>query len=272
MSVNIILIGGIGNQLFQVACAYSYSKKHGKKLHIMNESLRGDYSDSILKNFKCYYSNFKSRNLTKYTEAGPLKYDKIPRIDNVLLSGYFQSEKYFRKYKEDIKNLIKTESTDEFKAKYNFDINSTVIIHARRTDYIEHANFHGPLKINYYINSIKLMKEKLNKDKLTFLLISDDNNFLKYLQENISDLRGSIIINDNDIKTFQLMYQMKYFIIAANFVFSVGLAGRGLFGMIQRDPLFSRGNEWSTLMWIFGLVTLFLIPLEICVIKPRRRD
>ena len=131
-----------------------------------------------------------------------------------MLSGYFQSEKYFRKYKEDIKNLIKTESTDEFKAKYNFDINSTVIIHARRTDYIEHANFHGPLKINYYINSIKLMKEKLNKDKLTFLLISDDNNFLKYLQENISDLRGSIIINDNDINTFQLMYQMKYFIIA----------------------------------------------------------
>lgn len=64
----------------------------------------------------------------------------------------------------------------------------------------------------------------------------------------------------------------KFVIIATNFVFSAGLAGRGLLGMIQRDPLFSVGNEWSTLMWIFGLVTLFLIPLEVCVIKSPKRE
>ena len=65
---------------------------------------------------------------------------------------------------------------------------------------------------------------------------------------------------------------IKYLIMATNFVFSVSLAGRGLWGMIQRDPLYSVGNEWSTLMWIFGLVTLFLIPLEICVIKSPKKD
>ena len=71
--------------------------------------------------------------------------------------------------------------------------------------------------------------------------------------------------------SIQMSIRKKFIIIAANFVFSASLAGIGLSGMIRRDPLFAVGNEWSTLMWIFGLVTLFLIPLEVCVIKTGKR-
>ncbi len=70
----------------------------------------------------------------------------------------------------------------------------------------------------------------------------------------------------------QMSIRQKLFIIAANLVFSVSLASIGFLGMARRDLLYGVGNEWSTLMWIFGLVTLFLIPLEICVIKPKRMD
>lgn len=70
----------------------------------------------------------------------------------------------------------------------------------------------------------------------------------------------------------QMSIRQKFIIIATNFVFSASLAGIGFFGMIQRDSLFAVGNEWSTLMWIFGLVTLFLIPLEVCVIKSSKRE
>ena len=72
--------------------------------------------------------------------------------------------------------------------------------------------------------------------------------------------------------SIQMSIQQKFIIIAANFVFSVSLASMGLLGMIRRDILYGVGNEWSTLMWIFGLVTLFLIPLEVCVIKASKRD
>lgn len=65
--------------------------------------------------------------------------------------------------------------------------------------------------------------------------------------------------------------RQKLALIAANFVFSASLAGIGFSGMYRRDLLFSVGNEWSTFMWIFGLVTLFLIPLEVCVIKTSKR-
>ncbi len=63
----------------------------------------------------------------------------------------------------------------------------------------------------------------------------------------------------------------KKILISANAVISVGLAGVGLAGMILRDPLLGGGYEWSTLLWIIGLVTLFFIPLEVCVIKPQKR-
>ncbi|OGO35613.1 MAG: hypothetical protein A2147_04690 [Chloroflexi bacterium RBG_16_57_8] len=60
---------------------------------------------------------------------------------------------------------------------------------------------------------------------------------------------------------------MKTAVILTNVVVSVSLAATGLTRMILRDPLLGRGYEWSTLMWILGLVSLFLIPLEICLIR-----
>jgi hypothetical protein len=63
----------------------------------------------------------------------------------------------------------------------------------------------------------------------------------------------------------------KLLIILTNAVVSFTLAGIGFAGMALRDPLLGGGYEWSTLLWITGLVTLFFIPLEVCVIKPQRK-
>ncbi len=63
----------------------------------------------------------------------------------------------------------------------------------------------------------------------------------------------------------------KLLIILTNAVVSLALAGIGLAGMVLRDPLLGGGYEWSTLVWITGLVTLFFIPLEVCLIKPQGR-
>ncbi len=71
--------------------------------------------------------------------------------------------------------------------------------------------------------------------------------------------------------SIQMSTRWKFMIMAANVVFSMSLAGTGFLGMARRDLLHGVGHEWSTLMWISGLVTLFLIPLEICVIKIRKK-
>lgn len=64
---------------------------------------------------------------------------------------------------------------------------------------------------------------------------------------------------------------IKILIITTNAVVSFSMAALGLTGMILRDPLLGGGYEFSTLLWITGLLTFFLIPLEVCVIKPRKR-
>lgn len=61
-------------------------------------------------------------------------------------------------------------------------------------------------------------------------------------------------------------------VIVANAVISSAMAGIGLAGMILRDPLLGGGYEWSTLLWITGLVTFFFIPLEVCLIRTRKSD
>ncbi len=63
----------------------------------------------------------------------------------------------------------------------------------------------------------------------------------------------------------------KKMIILTNAVVSLGLAGTGLTRLLLRDPFSGMGYEWSAFMLIIGLVTLFLIPLEVCIIKPQRK-
>lgn len=61
----------------------------------------------------------------------------------------------------------------------------------------------------------------------------------------------------------------KHLIILANVIASLSIAGTGMTRMILRDPLLGGGYEFSTLIWISGVVSFWLIPLEICIIKPR---
>ena len=50
----------------------------------------------------------------------------------------------------------------------------------------------------------------------------------------------------------------KHLIIVANAVVSLSLIGVGFTGMALRDPLLGGGYEYSTLLWITGLMTLYL--------------
>ncbi len=61
--------------------------------------------------------------------------------------------------------------------------------------------------------------------------------------------------------------RVKPYIIFGNAVVSVGLALIGLFGMIFTDRVAGAIYEWSTLIWVLGLVSFWLIPIEILLIR-----
>lgn len=64
----------------------------------------------------------------------------------------------------------------------------------------------------------------------------------------------------------------KVIIIVTNVLVSAALVTIGMRGMVLRDPLLGTGYEWSTALWILGLMSFFLIPLEICVLKSEEED
>lgn len=208
----IILKGGLGNQLFMVFSALSYSIKTGQSLKILwdlSEIKRPKYFDTILSKFRESVVEGYSGNL--YREPS-FSYREIPIIDNTILCGYFQSSKYFPDIKHAIlERLNLGEYPDN---KYLIDNMKNkgltpVILHVRRTDYLLLPNYHPVQTIEYYKNAIEIVRKSVNKPY--FLMISDDIDFLNSIP--ILD-NEKIIIRENEIKTMNLMSLCRHFIIA----------------------------------------------------------
>jgi len=146
------VIGGVGNQLFQIAAGYAYAKKHGKKLIINPYNwFAGQgtnplvYKDTIFKNFE--YGNRLTRDVIGIREKR-FNYDELPFHEgSVSLSGYFQSLKYFEEYKDEFISLLNLPEVDSL-PRYGDNLN--VAFHIRRGDYIVHAPIHYVCKTEYF--------------------------------------------------------------------------------------------------------------------------
>ena len=120
------LDGGLGNMLFQIAAGYAHSLRINSKFYLLdsNENYQKDYFDQmcdlISKEFaqktvlswKKYKNNIFSKipvhpheNL-ELVKQGCFKYSPIPHKDNITIEGFFQSEKFFKDYENEIKNLF----------------------------------------------------------------------------------------------------------------------------------------------------------------------
>src|SRR5579864_6217278 len=105
------LIGGVGNQLFilSTALAYSYNNNREFKYPPSLHEITKNYHKTLFKNFP------KAKTTDVFTEVKEEKhqYHPIEKINgNVMLRGYFQSEKYFSKYREKILSLLHFENEE----------------------------------------------------------------------------------------------------------------------------------------------------------------
>lgn len=198
------IVGGLGNQLFQYATAYSISKKLNYKLVIDVSSYeKYDIHPLRLDNLSCEAEFFYKKNIFEkiiysprlnkinpfiYTE-NCLSYNKavFNVRDNTRLYGFFQSEKYFKCYRDDLLKQFKPDS--DTLRKYDKLIksikrDSSLSIHIRRGDYVTNSSalkVHGLCNHDYfnsavsYINGIKNIKY--------IYIFSDD---IVWCKENIS--------------------------------------------------------------------------------------
>lgn len=195
--IYIELMGGLGNQLFQIFCGISYALENNIEFKIIKTkfdkvspldgtSKRPTYWDNFLSNL----SKFTCDNIFLPTYREPsFTYNKIANINkDFKINGYFQSPKYFENYYKSIIELIELDKLKgEIKEKYKEYFNNKVIsLHFRIGDYIKKPDYHVILNSEYYINALNNILEKDNScGTILYFNEEQDNNTVENMIKDI---------------------------------------------------------------------------------------
>jgi len=209
------LKGGLGNMMFQIAGAKAISllKKTdysfpNLKQHLEYLSVETEYNPKVnycseylnlpfLKNAKTENS-FLPLNIINF----PFHFEDIKIIpSNVRIDGFFQSEKYFEKYKNEIIELFSPEESivSFLKEKYaDLLLLRTTSVHVRRGDYIRNNRHHYLQDLSYYQKAIEHLDYQTDK----FIFFSDDIDWCK---QNFVGDKYFFVENEKDYHELYLM-------------------------------------------------------------------
>jgi hypothetical protein len=223
MGIYVLVVGGLGNQLFTIFTGIAYFLEHKVPFKLVScEKRRPFYYDSFLSNLRRFVTeeSWQLRSINSYVEPN-FHYDKIPYNDNFILKGYWQSHKYFKDQLDNILRLtgIGVKKT-EIKNKYPDYKENSVSIHFRIGDYISYPEHHNILNVGYYINALNKLLDEDNsiKDVIIFGEKCDDKTILdrmNILKEKFNELNFQVIDhNIVDYEQMMIMSNCKYNIIA----------------------------------------------------------
>lgn len=196
-----LLDGGIGNQLFQYAAGRRLAKKLKTKLKLdlrkceVEKSLHhGAYKlkyFNVEENFATEKDFQKNLRVIKEDPGAKIPGVFMPEVlklpDNIFLSGWWQSEKYF----SDIEKTIRREFTlknplHENSAQWKkkiLSVENSVSLHIRHGDYLTPMwrNHTGILPMDYYVTCVNEFKRFL--PNFTLFMFSDD---LDWAEKNLN--------------------------------------------------------------------------------------
>jgi hypothetical protein len=162
---NISNAARLGNKLFILAATIALAKRNNDSYLFSPD----DYSTEL----NLPQSSFSSNIKFDYQYQEPFfHYKEIPYQQNLNLhNSYFQSEKYFLDFSDEIRYLLTPKC-----AKYFPKFENTCAIHVRRGDYLTLPDHHPVLPMSYYQEAMNAVKAK------KYMVFSDDpewcaNNF-----------------------------------------------------------------------------------------------
>jgi len=209
-------LGRLGNQMFQYAALKGIAVNNNYNICIPPSSGNNEWREHQL--FNCFnLSTINQLNVQYIDPDRPMVQESSFCFDDdlfnncpdwVSLHGFFQSEKYFKYIKEEIKKdfsfkqeiLISSQETIS-------SLNSPISLHIRRTDYLTNAN-HRALSLNYYKKAL----EQFDKTRIV-IVFSDDPNWV-FEQELFSNDRFIVSENNSSYTDLCLMTLCRGHIIA----------------------------------------------------------
>lgn len=182
--------GRFGNFLFQAAAAMGYAWRHGMEFTLPNTT-------NSMRDNPIYLQHLVNpkwkENLPKVTlSEGPFCYQDLPfqegwRNHNIILDGYWQSEKYFKEFRDRI--------IEAFGYPWSM-LNGFVSVHVRRTDYLRLRKKHPFISKEWIDEAMKKFPGH------HFIFFSDDT---KWCRENYGD-RKDVTISEGRNEVDDLVY------------------------------------------------------------------
>lgn len=207
--IKLILSGGLGNQMFQYAAAKALSLRLGCNmsvdLHMFHKNSKATLRDyeldvfgldlpvtSSIKNKLCtktskYLTRYfigkeLLRQLRVFKDSDSQCYsENFSLLDaDTVLFGYFQNEKYFQNYSNQIRSDFSFKrklDRDNTLVKNNIENSNSVSLHIRRGDYLNTNSNLEILDMAYYQEAVNLVKKQIENP--VFFIFSDDMDWVK---------------------------------------------------------------------------------------------
>jgi len=178
--VGIHLHSGLGNQMFMLFNMLSYyiDNCDDYVIYCNTTDFKTEryYWDTMFSKLKDKISD--TCDIQNKYDENVFHYNKIPKYDSdVVLQGFFQSDKYFKHNINKIKSMLDIDTKianikEEFPEYFN---RKTIAIHFRIGNYYYLQNLHPIKPVQYYLNALK---ELVNRD-----IILKDYNILIFCQK-----------------------------------------------------------------------------------------
>lgn len=224
------VVGGLGNQLFQIANALAVAWDYGytplfPRITQAESYLfpRPVYWDSVFHKLKTYHptvANERFLHVTPVQEESSFAYKKIEPTDaGIKLIGYYNSHKYFDHHREKIWETFRLPAEMEavvdrrYREIVESENGETISIHIRLDD-----TFIAPIPgvIDFWkepYDSYYDLAIALFPGDVTFVVISDDSNWSRnYMKEKLRG-RRAVYVTGEDYLDLYVMAKCKHNII-----------------------------------------------------------
>lgn len=171
--VKSLTYGRAGNFFFQLAASIAYAKEHGLEFTVNDTTSDPKWNPLYCQHLKNpnWNPNLPFIQIDQSHGEGykPIPFEESWRDKNIILNGYWQSEKYFKDYKKEILEIF------NFPWEHKQGI---VSVHIRRGDYNLYVDKHSPVPIEWYEKAMKQFPGK------KFKFYSDD---IKYCLDHFGE-------------------------------------------------------------------------------------
>ncbi len=235
--------GGLGNQMFQWAFGYAlekesgfetlfdmsfFEKKYARPYELDIFSLKAKLVEDfwlklklqLIWKFRKHIKNKSFLGLTFFPEPH-FEYYKyaFQLVPNTYIEGFFQTEKYFNKHENEIREAFTFKSKP---AKFNQYLieqmceSNSVSVHIRRGDYVQKKRYqdvYAKCSLDYYKRGVEYIASKYENPKI--YVFSDD---IPWVKANWTLPYETVFVNhntgDKSFEDMRLMSNCKHNIIA----------------------------------------------------------